>query len=44
MARLRDVNFVQLDFMETLLNIQNHNALVSIQNFHSLSPVLTEAI
>ena len=44
MARLRDVNFVQLDFMEMLLNIQNHNALVSIQNFHSLSQVLMVAV
>ena len=35
MARLRDVNFVQLDFMEMPLNIQNHSVLVSTGNLNS---------
>lgn len=43
MARLRDVNFAQLDFMEMPLNIQNHSVLVSTGNFNGTWQILTEA-
>jgi len=41
MARLRDVNFVQLGFMEMLLNIQSHSALLATATIKAQLPLLT---